>query len=163
MNLNATLFAQTFTFLLFLWFCFRFVWPPLEGAIKEREAKIAEGLAAGERGRQALMLAEEKAQGLLEQAKVEAQRLLEKARQQSHEWLKAAKEEGLLEQRRLLEAGERELVEKGKLERALLEKELARLVITGIRLLWAKEWKGAGAEEVSSWLARMGIRIESNR
>jgi F0F1-type ATP synthase, subunit b len=51
MNINATLIGQTIAFFMFVWFCMKFVWPPLMAAMEERKSKIAEGLAAGERGK----------------------------------------------------------------------------------------------------------------
>ena len=57
MNLNATLFAQLAVFFILAWFTMRFVWPPIVKALDERAIKIAEGLAAAERGRQSLDLA----------------------------------------------------------------------------------------------------------
>src|SRR4051812_23620220 len=62
MNLTFTLIAQAITFGLFIWFTASFVWPPLQKAILERQTQIADGLAAGERGKQDLVLAGERAQ-----------------------------------------------------------------------------------------------------
>ena len=49
MNINLTLFGQTFAFAIFVWFCMKFVWPPLTQAMQERQKKIAEGLDAAGR------------------------------------------------------------------------------------------------------------------
>ena len=57
MNLNATLVAQLVVFFILAWFTMKYVWPPIMKALDERAAKIAEGLAAAERGRQSLDLA----------------------------------------------------------------------------------------------------------
>ena len=46
MNFNATLIGQTISFAAFVWFCMKFVWPPIMQALEERKAKIADGLAA---------------------------------------------------------------------------------------------------------------------
>ena len=54
MNINATLIAQTIMFILFVWFCMKFVWPPIMQALSDRKKQIADGLAAGERGKQEL-------------------------------------------------------------------------------------------------------------
>ena len=51
MNINLTLFAQAITFAVLIWFTAKFIWPPLLGAIEKRQKEIADGLAAGERGR----------------------------------------------------------------------------------------------------------------
>ena len=57
MNINATLLGQTIAFLIFVWFCMKYVWPPLMRAIEERQKKIADGLASAERADKALNLA----------------------------------------------------------------------------------------------------------
>ena len=61
MNINATLIAQTIMFILFVWFCMKFVWPPIMQALSDRKKQIADGLAAGERGKQELELASKSA------------------------------------------------------------------------------------------------------
>ena len=50
MNINATLVLQSIAMMIFVWFCMKFIWPPLLAAIEERQEKIAEGLAAAEQG-----------------------------------------------------------------------------------------------------------------
>lgn len=52
MSINATLIGQMITFTLLVWFTMKYIWPPLIGAIEERKAKIAEGLAAAEKGQE---------------------------------------------------------------------------------------------------------------
>ena len=51
MNFNATLIGQSITFIVFVWFCMKFIWPPVMHALEERKKKIADGLAAAEHGR----------------------------------------------------------------------------------------------------------------
>lgn len=51
MNLNATIFAQIIVFGILVWFTMKYVWPPIAKALDERADKIAEGLAAAERGK----------------------------------------------------------------------------------------------------------------
>ena len=48
MNINATLLGQMIAFGLFVWFCWKFVWPPLLAAMEERAAKIEQGLKDSE-------------------------------------------------------------------------------------------------------------------
>jgi F-type H+-transporting ATPase subunit b len=69
MNINATLIGQAIAFFLFVVFCMKYVWPPIVNALEERKKKIADGLAAGERGRHEQQLAEERAKDILREAK----------------------------------------------------------------------------------------------
>ena len=54
MDINLTLLGQSIAMLVFVWFCMKFIWPPVMNAIEERQTKIADGLAAAERGQQSL-------------------------------------------------------------------------------------------------------------
>ena len=72
MSINATLIGQMITFALLVWFTMKYVWPPLMQALEERKKKIAEGLAAAEKGQHEMELAEKRATGLLREAKDQA-------------------------------------------------------------------------------------------
>ena len=58
MNLNATLLGQMIAFALFVWFCWKFVWPPLLAAMEERAKKIEQGLKDSEAGAKKIVEAE---------------------------------------------------------------------------------------------------------
>ena len=68
MNINATLIGQAVAFFIFVWFCMRYVWPPLIEALNERKQSIADGLAAAERGRHEHELAERRATEIIRDA-----------------------------------------------------------------------------------------------
>src|SRR6266700_705845 len=72
MNINLTLLMQAVAFGVFIWFCAKFVWPPLMRAIESRQKQIADGLAAGEEGRQSLSRAEKQIATMLSEAKTRA-------------------------------------------------------------------------------------------
>ena len=69
MNFNLTLIMQAVAFTAFIWFCARFIWPPLMRAIETRQKQIADGLAAGEQGRKELAQAEKRDAEMLAEAK----------------------------------------------------------------------------------------------
>jgi F-type H+-transporting ATPase subunit b len=54
LNINLTLIGQAISFAIFVWFCMKFVWPPITSALEQRKKKIADGLSAAELGEQAL-------------------------------------------------------------------------------------------------------------
>ena len=68
MNLNATLIGELIAFAVFVLFCMKFVWPPLNNAIEARQKKIADGLAASDRAEKDLALAQDKAKDQLKDA-----------------------------------------------------------------------------------------------
>ena len=48
MNINATLILQSIAMMIFVWFCMKFIWPPLLKAMDDRRARVADGLAASD-------------------------------------------------------------------------------------------------------------------
>jgi F-type H+-transporting ATPase subunit b len=71
-NLNATLFFQLVVFVLLGVFTMKLVWPPIVRALDERAKKIADGLAAADKAKSDLTLAEKKAVEELRKARESA-------------------------------------------------------------------------------------------
>ncbi len=98
MNINFTLISQALAFSIFIWFTVRYVWPPLLGAIESRQKTIADGLAAGERGKHDLELASQRSTEVLKEAKQRAAEIIVQAEKRASEIVDnakvAAKEEG---------------------------------------------------------------------
>lgn len=98
MNINFTLISQAVAFSVFIWFTVKFVWPPLLRAIEERQKTIADGLAAGERGRHELELASQRSSDVLKEAKQRASEIILQAEKRASEIVeeskRTAKEEG---------------------------------------------------------------------
>ena len=69
MNINATIIGQAIVFLILIWFSVKFIWPPLLKAIEDRQKKIADGLAAAERGQKELNQASGEAQSIVNAAR----------------------------------------------------------------------------------------------
>src|SRR3990167_1990151 len=80
MNINATLLAQTIMFALFVWFCMKFVWPPIMAALEQRKKQIADGLADAERAKHDLELAAKRSAEILREAKEKAGEIIEAAK-----------------------------------------------------------------------------------
>ena len=85
MSITATLFGQMITFGLLVWFTMNFVWPPLMQALEERKKKIADGLAAGEKGKHELELADKKAKSFLKEAKDQAADIVNLAQKRAND------------------------------------------------------------------------------
>ena len=92
MNLNLTLIGQMLAFIGFVVFCMKYVWPPILAAMAEREAKIADGLAAADRASHDLELAQEKAVERLKEAKEEAAGIIDSANKRAGQLVDEAKE-----------------------------------------------------------------------
>ena len=131
MTLNWTLIGQTITFLVFVWFCWKFIWPPLVHAMQERQKAIGEGLAASERAEKDLALAQERATDHLRHAKEEAQKILEQARNQANQMIENAKNEARAEGERLKEAQRAEIEQEVNRAKEQLRGQVAVLAIAG--------------------------------
>ena len=77
MQINATLIGQALAFLILIAFTWKFVWPPLLGAIETRQKKIAEGLAAADRGQQDLENAKNEALAIVREAHGKATQIVD--------------------------------------------------------------------------------------
>ena len=93
MNINATLILQSIAMMIFVWFCMKFIWPPVMHALEERKKKIADGLAAAEHGKHEQELAEERAKEILREAKDQAGEIISRAEKRAAEIVEEAKEE----------------------------------------------------------------------
>ena len=91
MSINATLIGQMITFALLVWFTMKYIWPPLFDSLEERKKKIADGLAAAEKGQEEILLAEKKAKGVLKEAKEQSSEIVIWLKNVPMNWLKNQK------------------------------------------------------------------------
>lgn len=131
MNINATLLGQAISFALFVWFCMKYVWPPLMQAIEERQKKIADGLQAAERAAKDLDLAQANASDQLKEAKRTATEVIEQANKRKAQILDEAREEAQTERQKILSQAEAELEAERNRARDELRKQVATLAVAG--------------------------------
>lgn len=127
MDINLTLLGQMFTFAIFVWFTLKYVWPPITKTMNEREKKIADGLAAAERGQRDLELARHKSGEVLKEAKQEAARIIEQANQRVLRILEEAQEQAQVERQRLLARAQQEIEQQIARTRRNLQHEVTAL------------------------------------
>jgi F-type H+-transporting ATPase subunit b len=138
-NLNATLFAQLVVFFILAVFTMKFVWPPLIKSIDERAKKIADGLAAAERGKQALAEAGRKAEQELAISRSENQKRLAEAEKRAQQIIEEAKQQAEVERKRILAQAEAEAANEAQRARDQLRDQLATLVVKGAEQILKKE------------------------
>ena len=109
MNINATLIGQMISFALLVWFTMKFVWPPVTKALAERQQRIADGLAAAERGKQELGLAQKKATEILHEAHADAADVLAQTARRAAEIIEQSKNEARAEGERQIAAARVEI------------------------------------------------------
>lgn len=139
MNLNATLIGQSITFFFFVWFCMKFVWPPITNALEERKKKIADGLAAGEKGQHDLELAKKRSVEVIKEGKEKASELIHHAERQAGEIVDGAKERAKLEAERIIAGARSEIEQEANQTREELRKRLGDLVVTAASKILEKE------------------------
>jgi F-type H+-transporting ATPase subunit b len=130
-NINLTLFGQTFAFAIFVWFCMKFVWPPITKAMQERQKKIAEGLDAAGRAQQDLKLAQEKVTNTLRETKEQATQILEQANKHASAIVEEAKQQARAEGERLVNAARAEIEQEVNRAKDQLRAQVAALAVLG--------------------------------
>jgi F-type H+-transporting ATPase subunit b len=138
-NFNATLIGQTVAFIIFVWFCMKFVWPPLLKAMDERRERIAEGLAASDRADKELEVAKTKVDEQLREAKGKAQQIVEQANQRHAQILEQAKDDAVSEKKRSVSAAEAEITQAANQAREELRSAVAALAVAGAAKILEKE------------------------
>lgn len=129
MEINATLIGQMITFIVFVAFTMKFVWPPIMKAMQEREQKIADGLAAADRGKHELELAQHKAIEQLRDAKIHAAEILEQANKRANQIVEESKERAREEGDRLLAIARGDIDHEMQSARQKLRQEVATLAV----------------------------------
>lgn len=131
MNLNATILGRAIAFVLFVWFCMKYVWPPIMAAIEKRQKEIADGLASAERAKKDLDLAQANATDQLKTAKAEAQVIIEQANKRKAQIMDEAKAEAEQERNKIVAQAQAEIEAERKRAREELRKQVAMLAIAG--------------------------------
>ncbi|MGZ5119902.1 MAG: F0F1 ATP synthase subunit B [Burkholderiales bacterium] len=139
MDINLTLFAQAATFAIFIWFTAHFVWPHVSRAIEARQTQIAEGLAAGERGKQDLEQASTRAAGIIQESRQQAQGTLAQAEQRAAQIIEEAKMAASSEGARLISAAKLEIEQEVSRARETLRSQVAVLAVAGAEQILRRE------------------------
>mgnify|MGYP001823284908 CR=1 FL=1 len=139
MNINLTLIGQSITFAVFVWFCYKFVWPPLVNALTERKKQIADGLAAAERGQHEQELAEKKATERLKEAKGQASEIITQAQKRASELVDEAKEDARTEADRIKAGADAEIEQEVNRAREHLRQEVVTLAMAGAEKVLKRE------------------------
>jgi len=138
-NLNATLFAQMVVFFILWWVVAKFVWPPLMKALDERAAKVAEGLAAAEKGKVDLDLATKRADQALAEAKSEGTQRIAEAEKRAQQSAEEIKQNAQTEAARIIAQAKSEAEQQVIRARDVLRNEVAVLAVKGAEQILRRE------------------------
>ncbi|MGC2519862.1 MAG: F0F1 ATP synthase subunit B [Burkholderiales bacterium] len=139
MNINLTLIAQAVSFAIFIWFTVKFVWPYLLRAIEERQKTIADGLAAGERGRQSLAASSKQVEAALKEARERAGEIVVQADKRSVQMIEEAKNAAREEGNREKAAAKAEIEQEVSRAREMLREQVAALAVAGAEKILRRE------------------------
>ena len=139
MDINFTLVMQAAAFAVFIWFTAKFIWPPLMNAIETRQKQIADGLAAGEAGKQSLASAEKRIAELLADAKSRSSKIIAQGEKLKTETVGAAKEEAKAEAERILIAAKAEIQQELSRARESLRNSVSDLAVAGASKILQRE------------------------
>ncbi len=126
-----TLIGQTIAFAIFVWFCIKYVWPPISQALHERQKKIADGLDAASRASRDLELAQERAEQTLRESKEQASEILEQAHKRSTQMVEEAREQARSEGERLVASARAEIDQEVNRVKDELRAQVATLALIG--------------------------------
>ena len=139
MNLNATLFFQMIVFFVLAWFTMKFVWPPLTKAMDDRRQKIADGLAAADKGKADLAQAQARISLIEASAKTETHARMTEVERQVAGMIDAARREAEVEKARIVAQAQQDAVQEVARARDGLRHEVALLAIKGAEHILKRE------------------------
>ena len=134
-----TLIGQILTFAVLVWFVKRFLWGPLTQMMEDRKARIADGLAAAEKGQHEQELARQRATEILQEAKQQASEVIARAEKRAGEIVEEGKSDARSEGERLLTAARSEIEQESHRAREVLRSQVASIAITGAEKVLEKE------------------------
>jgi F-type H+-transporting ATPase subunit b len=139
MDINATLLGQAITFAILIWFTLKFVWPPLLNAIEARRKTIADGLAAGERGKHELELAAKRSAEVLREAKQQAQEIVAQAEKHAAQLIEEAKGSAQVEGEKLIAGARSQIEDEASRAREALRSQVSALALKGAEKILRRE------------------------
>ncbi len=131
MNMNMTLVGQLITFGLFVWFCMKYVWPPIIEALETRREKIAQGLAAAEEAEVSLAQAQAQSDDLTKEARQKSMVIIAEAEARVKAMIEAAKDDAKIEGERQIATAKAEIEQESQRAREELRTTLSSLVLRG--------------------------------
>jgi len=139
MNINLTLVMQAVAFAVFIWLSAKFIWPVMMGAIETRQKQIADGLAAGEQGKQSLASTERKIADMMTEAKQRSSEIIAQGDKLKNETIEAAKLQAKVEADRILAGAKAEIEQEIQRARESLRNQVADLAVAGASKILKRE------------------------
>ena len=156
MDINATILGQSLAFVLFVWFCMKFVWPPLMAAIEKRQKEIADGLSSADRAKKDLDLAQNKAMEQIKEAKQQAAEIIEQANKRRAQIIDEANQDAMGERDNILTQARAEIEAERNRAKEELRKHVAPLAVAGAEKILERQIdKAANSDLVDKLIAEL--------
>ncbi len=153
MDINMTLIGQTIAMAVFVWFCMKYIWPPIMLALDERRQTIADGLSAAEKGQKALEEAQAKFDETVHEAREQAAQILAQANKRSSEIVEEARVAAREEGEKLVAQAKAEIELEAAKARDELRSQVAAVALTGAKQLLERELSPADHQAMLDKLA----------
>jgi F-type H+-transporting ATPase subunit b len=153
-DINLTLIGQTIAMIVFVWFCMKFIWPPVLNAIEARQKQIEHGLAAADRGEEKLKQAGAEAEEIVADARRQATTIIDKANARANEIAADGKAAGQKERERQLAAAEVEIQAEANRAREQLRGEVSAVALAGAEKILKREIDPKTHEDILGQLAQ---------
>jgi len=153
-DINMTLIGQTIAMIVFVWFCMKFIWPPILAALEERQKQIEEGLAAADKGQESLVKAAAEADEIVAEARVQATGILDQAHARANEIVADGKEDGVKERDRQLAAAKAEIEQESNRAREELRGQVSAIAIASAEKILNSEIDNKAHDDILGKLAQ---------
>ncbi|MBI2725487.1 MAG: F0F1 ATP synthase subunit B [Polaromonas sp.] len=139
MSINSTFFAQLVVFAILVLFTMKFVWPPIAAALDERARKIADGLAAADKAKSELSVANKRVEEELAKSRNESATRLAEAERRAQAMIEEAKAKATEEGSKIIAAARVEAEQQTVKARETLRDQVAALAVKGAEQILRKE------------------------
>ncbi len=154
MDINMTLIGQTIAMIVFVWFCMKFIWPPILNALEERQQQIEEGLAAADKSQEKLVEAQAQADEIVGEARQQATGILDQAHARANEIVADGKGAGVKERERQLAAAKAEIEQEANKAREELRGQVSAIAIASAEKILNREIDGKAHQDILGKLAQ---------
>jgi F-type H+-transporting ATPase subunit b len=153
-DINLTLIGQTIAMIVFVWFCMKFIWPPILNALEERQKQIEEGLAAADKSQEKLAEAEAEADKIVADARQQATGILDQAHARANEIVAEGKESGVKERERQITAAKAEIEQETNKAREELRGQVSAIAIASAEKILKREIDAKAHDDILGKLAQ---------
>jgi F-type H+-transporting ATPase subunit b len=153
-DINLTLIGQTIAMIVFVWFCMKFIWPPILSALEERQQQIEEGLAAADKSQEKLVEAQSRADEIVAEARQQATGILDQAHARANEIVADGKDAGVKERERQLSAAKAEIEQEANKAREELRGQVSAIAISSAEKILNREIDGKAHDDILGKLAQ---------